>query len=132
MTTETESILDLTTEVAPTKKFTIDGTEYELYSTDNLSPRQEAVVTGTFSRFQKVYRLLEKARSDEAAEREATKLRALRETLIKTMTTAPTDVVEGLSPTAQGKLLEAIQNEIVLASGGDAEDDDDGASDDDE
>lgn len=126
------SILDLSTKVAPTKKFTIDGEEYDLLTLENLSPEKEAHVTATFARFQRVYKRLENAKSDPAAEKEAIKLRTYRETLILTMTTAPADIVRELSPAAQGKLLDAIQTEIVLAGGNAVDDDDDASADDSE
>lgn len=119
------SVLDLTTQVAPTKKFTIDGEEYDLLTLEHLSPEKESLVTATFARFQRIYNRLERASNDGSAIKEASKLRHCRETLILAMTSAPADVVSELGPTAQGKILDAIQTEIVLAGGGADDDEDD-------
>lgn len=128
-TAQHDHVLDLTTEVVPAKLFTIDGEEYELYTFDHLSPDAEATVTGTFSRFQRTYQDLEKARDDNAASRVAKKLRSYRVRIITTMTNVPEEVVDKLGSTQQGQILRAIQEEIAdetLTGGGD----DDSESDD--
>lgn len=117
-------VLDLTTEVLPAKKILLDGEEYDLLSLDHLSPEDEASVTATFARFQKVFGRLENAKNESAATAEAMKLGGLREKLILKTTSIPRDVLKKLSPGLQGKILRAVQNEISVAS--DDEDDDDG------
>lgn len=121
------SVLDLTTELSPTKKIRIDDEEYDLLNFDHLNPEQEASVTAMFARFQKVYGRLEVAKNDSAATSEALKLRQYREALIVLMTTVPKDLVKRLSAAKQGKLLGAIQDEIGAEI--DVEDEGDGVVD---
>lgn len=131
MSTEivTDSVLELSTEAVPAKKFTIDGEEYDLLNYDHLSSEQEASVTALFARFQKIYGRLEEATNDSKAAAEALRLNKYREKLIRQMTTVPQDVLDKLGPAAQGKILTAIQNEISVSV--DDEDDDRADPDDD-
>lgn len=122
-------ILELTTEVLPAKKILLDGEEYELLGLDHLSPEDEASVTATFARFQKVYDRLTKAKNESAATAEAMKLGGLREKLILKTTTIPRDKLKALSPGAQGKILKVVQEEISVASDDEDDDDEDYSSD---
>lgn len=105
--------LDLTREVSPTKKLIkIGADDYELLNYDHLSPQQEAAVTATFARFMRAFEKLGTAKNDKVAQEIALKLQGYRVKLITLMTTVPTHVVSSLGPGAQGKILNAIQDEI--------------------
>lgn len=123
MSTE-DAILDLTTEVLPSKLIRIDGEEYDLLNYDHLSPEDEAKVTATFARFQKVYGRLSEAKNESAATAEALKLNGLREKLITKMTSVPLEKLRELGPAKQGLILRAIQNEISVATDDEDEDGD--------
>lgn len=119
-------ILEITTEEVPAKLFTIDGEEFELYSLDHLSPEQESSVTATYARSQRIVERLASAKNDQIAEKEAAKLRPLRVKLIGLMTSVPRDRANELHPRAQGKIMDAISEEI---RGEEEEEDSDGDSD---
>jgi hypothetical protein len=116
----TTPVLELSTEVLPAEKLLVDGTEYDLYTFDHLSAEDEAVVTAIFSRFQSIYRALNRTNDQRKREKQAALLRTTREELIDKMTSIPKDEIKSLPVSAQGKLLNAIRENISE----DADDDD--------
>jgi hypothetical protein len=108
----TTPVLELSTEVLPAEKLLVDGTEYDLYTFDHLSAEDEAVVTAIFSRFQSIYRALNRTNDQRKREKQAALLRTTREELIDKMTSIPKDEIKSLPVSAQGKLLNAIRENI--------------------
>lgn len=120
---EVDAVLSLTTEVLPAKRIEIDEEPYDLYSYDHLSPEKEARVTATFARFQKVYRSMESAKTDEIATGLAMKLEKLRVRLICLMTSIPEVTAKRYPNSVQGKIVEAIGAEITGEADGGSEED---------
>lgn len=108
---ETDAALTIATDLEPTKKIKLDGTDYELLTVNHLSPQQEAAVTATFSRFQRIFEQLEVAKNDPVAEKLAADLQQYRAKLIGLMTTIPSSVVRGLRPGVQSEIVKAIRKE---------------------
>lgn len=108
----TDFLVELSTKVEPAKKFTIDGTEYELFGFEHLSDDAEADITAAFSKHGRLINALDKAENDAKAKGYARKLRGSRIKLISLMTSVPEEVVETLPISAQAKLLETIQEEV--------------------
>ncbi len=106
-----DHILELSTEVEPPKKFTIDDEEYVLKGFEHLSDTEEAKATAAFTRFAQILGRLERAKDDKTAERLATVLRARRIELITLLTNVPKDVAEQLPLGAQSQLFRQIQKE---------------------
>jgi hypothetical protein len=124
-TEERTPLLDLSTEIEPAEKILIDGTEYDLYSFDHLSDKDEAAVTALFSRFTKIYRLMARTTNRRKEEEQARALQSARTSLIAKMTSIPRDTVQSLPVSVQGKLVKAIREEIAdedeLEAGSDEE-----------
>lgn len=121
--TDRSPILEITTEEIPAQLFTVDGEEYELYSTAHLTPEQESQVTANFARSQSIVNRLTKAKNDREAEALAKKLRPLRERLIGIMTSMPPAKISELHPKAQGQIMDVIADEIAAGEEEDEEDD---------
>lgn len=117
-----EIALALSTEVAPAKKFTIDGEEYELLGTDHLSPSAEAEAMALFARHGVLQRDLDITPNVSKGKEIAERLRKCRILILSKLTTVPTETAEKLPLGAQVALLEAIQEQMEIAT------DDDGSS----
>lgn len=105
-------IAEITTDVEPTKKFTIDKVEYELLGFEHLSDEQEVKATAAFARHMRLMRALDEAQSIGASEKIAAKLQSSRVTLLSMLTTAPEETIRELPLVAQARLLEVIQSEV--------------------
>lgn len=106
------SLMELTTEVAPTQKFTVDGAEYDLRGPDHLSDDEDAKLTAMFARHDKLSGSLSEAKNDETATSLAKKLADKRVDIIVILTTMPRDEAKKLPLKAQQKLFRAIRNEL--------------------
>lgn len=115
----TDFLVELSTKVAPAKKFTIDGEEYELYGFEHLSDDAEAEITAAFSKHGRLIDALNRAKNDNEAKNYARKLRGSRVHLISLLTSVPSETVETLPISAQAKLLETIQEEVGAETGND-------------
>ncbi len=104
--------LALSTQVAPAKKFTVDGQEYQILVVDHLSVNDEAEVTALFSRFQWLLMELEQTPNLTKGKALAEGLRRTRLQIIGKLTDLPKNVREALPLGQQALLLEAIEAEI--------------------
>ena len=118
--------LEITTAVAEPKKFTIDKHKYDLYSTDHLSPEQEAQVQALFARHDIIRTELDMARNTNQGRPLAESLRKTRLQIIGMLTNVTKDVLDKLPLSGQVKLLEAIQHEMAYAGDDDATPEDGG------
>lgn len=114
--------LALSTEVAPAKKFTVDGEEFSLLGTDHLSPESEAEAMALFARHGILQRDLDITPNVHKGTEIAERLRKCRILILTKLTTIPADTADKLPLGAQVALLEAIQEEMESAT------DDDGSS----
>lgn len=114
-------LLELSTAVVETVKFTVDGTEYELYGLNHLAEADEVRVMALFSRFDRAQEALKEAANQKKAEDLARALRGLRLKLLSTMTSCPESVLGNLPLKGQIALMEAVAKEF--------EDDDEDAED---
>jgi hypothetical protein len=107
-----KSVLDLSTKVSPTKKFTVDGEEYEIYSLEHLNAEDEAKITAIAARHDNVQRQVTTAANERQAQTAAAQLRELRTKMIVQVTTLPQDIAANLNLAAQIQLVELIQEEM--------------------
>lgn len=105
-------LMELSTQVAPAAMFTVDGDEYHLRTLDHMSAAEEAEVTGLFQRFSKSFENLQEQTDAAKAERIAGSLRKQRIHLLTKITDMPESVAASLPASAQGKLLETLQEEL--------------------
>lgn len=117
---EETPVLDITTAVIPFKLMKVDGTEYKIFTLDHFSAEQEERVTALFARFQNSVRRLDMAGTDAEAKAAAKQVRHYRMKLIQRMTDVPLDVIESWNPGVQGRVLEAVAEEIGLSEEGEA------------
>jgi hypothetical protein len=110
-------VLELSTQVAAAKTFTVDGEEYNLLGFEHLSPEEEAEVQAKFARFDTLNRQLELTGDDTEAKNLAKKLRSRRIELLTKVTTMPLELADKLPLPEQIKIMKAIQAEV--GSGGD-------------
>ena len=107
-----EPVLELSTQVAPARVFTVDGEDYHLLGFEHLDPDGEAAVTAGFARHERLAELLGRTKDPTKAQAVAKKLRASRIHLITLLTDVPEAKVAELPMPAQGKLLRALQKEV--------------------
>jgi hypothetical protein len=112
--------LTLSTALAPAKKFSVDGEEYQLLGLDHLSGEDEARTMALFARHSLIASELELTSNTEVGTKLATRLKKTRVQIICQVTDLPQEVAEKIPVTGQVALLSAIQQEL---SG--VEDDDD-------
>jgi hypothetical protein len=105
-------MLSLTTVLKPTKKFLVDGSEYEILGVDHLSPEEEAEVVALFSRYGVLQSELEVEKNVSKGTPKAMQVRQTRLTLLTKLTTLNPSVAAKLPLTQQVRLLEAIQAEV--------------------
>lgn len=119
--------LALTTKLAPTTKFTVDGEEFEILGLDHLSKDDEATVVALFARHNVLAFELDNCSDVARGENLAKRVRKTRILLITKLTTVPQETAEALPLPAQVQLLGAIQQDLNTEET-DAEDGDDEVS----
>lgn len=109
MTTQTQTVLDLTTSDEDFK-FAIDGELYTFRTISSLPPVEEAALQILMKREQHLSELLEKtpSKADERITKISGRLRDVRVELITMMTSAPEDVVRKLSFVKHLQILNAL------------------------
>lgn len=123
----TDYQLELSTRVAPPKKFLVDGVEYELLGIDNLSADDEAECMARFSRYGQTSNALSIAEDLVQGKRLATSLRKQRTALLTKLTSLPKDVADRLPGPEAVKLITAAQQ--MMEEDPDADEKDDAADD---
>lgn len=121
--------LALTTEIAPAKKFTLDGEVYELLGIDHLSAEDEALAMALFARHGLLAQEIELTANTKRGAELALKLKSCRVRILCKLTTLPEEVAMKLPIQAQVKLLEAIQVELAGPDEDEADVDDKDADD---
>ncbi len=111
---ETNYALELSTEIAPGTKFTVDSQEYQLVNPDHLSEEAEVRMMSKFTMHGRLARQLEAARTEQEAKAIAAKLRLSRIGLIVELTNLEEDVASKLPLQGQAALLRQIQTEMGL------------------
>ena len=106
-----DHILNLSTTAEPAGTIGIDDQVYELLGFEHLSPEQEAKATAAFTRFQQCAVKLDRAQSDQAAEKLAADLRRRRIDVLCLLTTIPREVVEKIPMSGQVALFKAVRQE---------------------
>ena len=124
-----ETMLRLSTQVAPPKKFTVDDEEFELLTMENIGRDDEARLSMLFHRFEKLLSKLDRATRDDDAQRTAERVRATRIEIITTFTTLPLEIADNLPLPAQNALLKAVGQATGESV---ADEEDEGYGDDDE
>lgn len=112
-------VLELTTEIEPASKFTVDGEVYDLLGFKHLNAEDEAKVMAMLSRFDNIAMKLATTNDDKEANVLAGKLRDRRYEIIGMLTTLPSDVIAKLPLPAQVKLMRTIQQRAGLSDAGD-------------
>lgn len=107
-----EISLELTTSIAPAKKFTVDGDEYLLLGVDHLTPEQENKVMALFARHALLLAEQEQTSHLGKGEAIAGRVRQCRLSLISTLTNLPQDIAGRLPLTQQARLMETLQEEM--------------------
>jgi hypothetical protein len=107
------TLLALSTQVKPAKKFTVDGEEFQLLGTDHLSPSDEATAIALFSRHTLLAQELELTVNVVKGKAVAERLRNTRIQILCKLTDMPQEVADKLPTPEQVKLLEALQDEMV-------------------
>lgn len=103
--------LALTTKLAPTKKFTVDGEEYEILGLDHLSKEDESKAVALFARHAYIATELEMTPNVQKGKELASRVRDTRMQIIATLTTLPKDIAEKLPLNAQIELITAVQSD---------------------
>lgn len=101
--------LALTTKLAPTRKFTVDGDEYEILGLDHLSKEDESKAVALFARHSVIATELDMTSNVEKGKELATRVRSTRLQIIATLTTLPKEIAEKLPLTEQIALITALQ-----------------------
>lgn len=104
-----EISLALTTRIAPAKKFTVDGEEYQLLGLNHLSDEDENKVMALFARHSILLAQSENTDNLVKGRDLAAKIRETRLSIISTLTDLPKDVAKALPLGQQVKLLETLQ-----------------------
>ena len=107
--------LALTTAIKPTKKFTVDGEEFDLLGVDHLSPEVEAEVMALFARYGLLTSDLESTSNVMKGKEIADRMRSTRLALLAKLTTMPKDTAAKLPLSQAVKLMEAIESEVEAA-----------------
>jgi hypothetical protein len=105
-------ILSLSTRVLPTRKFKVDGEEYEILSLDHLSRDDEALVHARFSRYGQTATDLSIERDLQKGTQLALSLRKQRAAILAQLTTMDRALADKLPTNDSVKLIEAIQEEL--------------------
>lgn len=105
----TDYLLTLSTNVAPAKKFLVDGVEYELLGMDLLSKDDEAEVLARFSKYAQTSNDLSIESDLVKGKRLAASLRTQRVALLCKLTTLDKEVAAKIPTQDAVKLIEAVQ-----------------------
>ena len=122
-------VLALSTRVVPGKKFTVDGTEYQMLNMDHLSPEGEAKVMALFARHSNISQELELTSKVEHGEATAKRLRRCRMAILANLTDMPPDEIAKLPLGEQARLLEAIEADMSSDDQDDAPEEESGVKD---
>lgn len=105
--------LSITTKLAPTKPFLLDGDEYELKTLDHLSPDEEARVVALLSKHTQLGMALTQEPNQDRLEQIAKNQKKARITILAMLTTVPKEILEGLPSGAQVQILNALEDIIA-------------------
>lgn len=114
----TQSVLDLSTQVEEAKTFTVDGEPFKLLTLAHISKTEEARLMALFNRQERLSAQLDRAKNDREAEVAAQGLQTTRTEILSLLTTMPREVAEALPLPAQVQLLNAVTEELSAASQG--------------
>lgn len=106
-------MLELSTKIAPAKKFRVDGQEYDLLGIDHLSEEDELTVVALFSRHSILVDQLMSERNVTKGKAIAEAVKSCRMSILAKLTTMPKAVAETLPMSAQLQLVEVIREEIA-------------------
>lgn len=107
-----DSMLALSTQVKPAKKFTVDGEEYQLLGLEHISKEGEAEALALLSRHSLLMIELENTANVTKGKVVAERLRECRLRVIRALTDLPKETAETLPLHAQAQLLEAVVAEM--------------------
>jgi hypothetical protein len=107
-----DSLLELSTQVAPAKKFTVDGDSFDLLSLSHVGKDEEARLMALYRRMERFSRSYDVSKNDQDAEKAANGIRSTRIEIICRFTTLPRHIAEALPLPAQVQLLQAIAAEM--------------------
>lgn len=110
-------LMALSSAVEEPKKFLLDGVEYQLFSTDHISPQDEAYVMALLSRHNILTRQLATERNVARGKHIAEEQRKARIEVIARLTSVPRSQATTLPISVQVKLLEAISDEVAVIDG---------------
>jgi hypothetical protein len=105
-------VLELSTRVAPPKKFTVDGEEYSLLGVDHLSKEGETEAMALLARHSILMNQLAVTGNTDKGKLIAGRIRDCRLKVICKLTTLPAEVAGELPVSAQADLLETIIQEM--------------------
>ena len=108
----TDYALTFTTELAPAKKFLVDGQEYSLLGVDHLSTEDENEVTALFARFGVLTDELSLTSNLDKGRALAEKVKSTRISILCKVTSLDKETAERLHPTQQTQIIEAIISEV--------------------
>jgi hypothetical protein len=114
-----DSLLTLSTQVEPAKKFTVDGEAFDLLSLSHVGKDEEARLMALYRRMERFSRAYDVSKNDQEAEKAAAGIRNTRLEIICRFTTLPKHIAEELPLPAQVQLLTAIASEMGVGSGDD-------------
>lgn len=116
---DTDHLLVLSTRVAPTQKFLVDGEEYELLGMDHLSEDDEALVMARFSKYQQTADNLSIESDLRKGQALASSLKKQRTAIIAQLTTLPKEIAAKLPTKPAVKIIEAVQTVLEEGDGDD-------------
>lgn len=108
----TDFTLDLITAIAPAKKFTVDGEQYDLLGIDHLDDNTEAEVMALFARYGVLTTELDLTANVVKGKELAQRVKTTRLDILAKLTTSPKAILAKLPLTEQVRLLGAIENSI--------------------
>jgi len=108
----TDYALSFTTSLSPTKKFLVDGEEFDLLGLDHLSDEEEAEVMALFARFNLLQEELAMTANVEKGKGVAAKIQTARLAIVCKLTSLTPEVAAKLSLPQVTKLMETIEAEI--------------------
>lgn len=105
-------LLQLTTEVAPAKQFTVDEEPYLLYGLNHLSKKDETEALALFARHAILVARLESSANVNKGKQLADEVKKCRLQILTRLTNLPQEIAEALPLGEQVKLFKAVQDEI--------------------
>ncbi len=107
----TETLLALTTDLVPPKKFTVNGDEYQLLSIDHLSSDQEATAAALFARYEFLGQTLAGTPNSTKGTGVALQMQDTRRRILGLFSNLPKEIIAKLPLSQQAALLEAVESE---------------------